>query len=385
MASIEETRTAATAAPVPVPALDARPARKGSDRREPTAAVARELAFWTRYARTAHLLNLMIVLVDMAYMFATWRTGSHRLLLLGLNLFGLAGVIAAFVMVPERKLAASPHRDVVFATWCVFGSSLIVLGMWADGGVSSPLAWLLPLSVMFTAVVHRPSLVALSGGLAVGGFSGLAAVDGALATHTSASLLQVAYLGTLTFAAVNGARHRWALHDDQISLHRSLSRLADVDGLTGLLNHRAFHVRLKAEIATFARLELAVTLLLVDLDHFKGINDRFGHGVGDEVLRNVGAAIRTSIRDTDIAGRVGGEEFAVFLGPTPASEAHEVAERIRVAIAAIVDPEPVTASIGLSVSDPHQVDSATLVDQADKALYAAKRQGRNRTCWLRVA
>ena len=379
MVSIEETRTAAE------PMHDPRPAGPGSDRREPAAAVARELAFWGRYARTAHLLNLVIVLVDMAYMFGTWRAGSHRQLLLGLNLFGLVGLLAAVALVPERKLAASPHREVIFAAWCVFGSSLIVLGMWADGGVSSPLAWLLPLSVMFTAVVHRPALVVLSGGLAVVGFAGLAAVDGALATYTSATLLQVAYLATLTFAAASGARHRWALHDDQVALHRSLSRLADVDGLTGLLNHRAFHVRLKAEIATFARLELPVTLLLVDLDHFKGINDRFGHSVGDEVLRKVGAAMRASIRDSDIAGRVGGEEFAVFLGPTPASEAHQVAERIRVAVAEIVDPEPVTASIGLSVSDPHQVDAATLVDQADKALYAAKRQGRNRTCWLRVA
>src|SRR5690606_14947053 len=128
-------------------------------------------AFWRTYARTGHLLNLLVLLIDTAYVVATWSTGSHRPFLLGLNLAALVGVVAAYLVVPEAKLAASPRRDLIFGGWMFIAVGLITVAAWADGGARSPLAWLLPLSVMFAAVAHRPALVYLSGSFALAGYT----------------------------------------------------------------------------------------------------------------------------------------------------------------------------------------------------------------------
>ncbi|MDB4977596.1 MAG: hypothetical protein JWN48_5937, partial [Myxococcaceae bacterium] len=131
--------------------------------------VALERSFWRRYARTSHQLNLAIVVLDTLYVLATWHGGAHRPLLLALNVVGIAGLVAALVFVPEEQMAASPHRDLIFGIWSGWGTALVCVAVWGDGGVKSPLAWLLPLSVMFTAVVHRPVLVRASGALAAVG------------------------------------------------------------------------------------------------------------------------------------------------------------------------------------------------------------------------
>jgi diguanylate cyclase (GGDEF)-like protein len=187
----------------------------------------------------------------------------------------------------------------------------------------------------------------------------------------------------VTYAAATAAHVRWTHHDDQVALRDQLSALADCDGLTGLLNHRAFHEHLRAagDRAT-ATTDMAV--LMLDLDHFKAVNDCHGHVVGDGVLRAVTAAILASIRADDVAARLGGEEFAVLLPDATPEVAGEVAERVRQAVGAIVDPVPVTASIGLSCGRG-DTSGADLLERADGALYAAKRQGRNRVCWLQVA
>ncbi len=124
-----------------------------------------------------------------------------------------------------------------------------------------------------------------------------------------------------------------------------------------------------------------LALLLLDLDHFKQINDQRGHAVGDQVLANVGAVLRSVLRVQDFAGRNGGEEFAVLLPDTEMSAATEIAERIRAAIAEISLPGTdvsVTASIGVG-SFPHHGSTLERLERlADAALYLAKRQGRNR-------
>ena len=122
-------------------------------------------------------------------------------------------------------------------------------------------------------------------------------------------------------------------------------------------------------------------LLLLDLDHFKQVNDQRGHAVGDQVLANVGATLRSVLRDRDFAGRNGGEEFAVLLPDTDIAVALEVAERVRAAIAEITLPGtdvPVTASIGVAGFPDHASTLERLERLADAALYLAKRQGRNR-------
>ena len=159
-----------------------------------------------------------------------------------------------------------------------------------------------------------------------------------------------------------------------------LARIASTDALTGLANRRTFDELLAGECARVARYGGRLSLVLVDVDHFKSINDSHGHAKGDEVIREVAARLRDCSRDVDFVARYGGEEFAVLLPHTAARDAALFAERARSALAAQPMaglPARVTASFG--VADLHaSCSTAQLVSQADAALYRAKREGRNR-------
>jgi diguanylate cyclase (GGDEF)-like protein len=156
---------------------------------------------------------------------------------------------------------------------------------------------------------------------------------------------------------------------------------AATDGLTGLPNKRAVTNALKRMFAQALTTGSPLVLLLLDLDHFKQINDQRGHPVGDDVLASVGAVLRSVLRTTDFAGRDGGEEFAILLPETEVPTALEIAERVRAAIAEISLPGSdvsVTASIGISSFPDHASTLERLQRLADAALYVAKRHGRNR-------
>jgi diguanylate cyclase (GGDEF)-like protein len=156
---------------------------------------------------------------------------------------------------------------------------------------------------------------------------------------------------------------------------------AATDGLTGLPNKRAATDALKRMFAQASTTGSPLALLLLDLDHFKQINDQRGHAVGDQVLANVGAVLRSVLRTRDFAGRNGGEEFAVLLPDTELPAGMEIAERIRAAIAEISLPGSdvsVTASIGVGGFPDHASTFDRLERLADAALYLAKRHGRNR-------
>jgi diguanylate cyclase (GGDEF)-like protein len=156
---------------------------------------------------------------------------------------------------------------------------------------------------------------------------------------------------------------------------------AATDGLTGLPNKRAVTDTLKRMFAQALTTGSPLAFLLVDLDHFKQINDQRGHPVGDQVLANVGAVLGSVLRTTDFAGRDGGEEFAILLPDTGMPTALEIAERVRAAIAEISLPGTdvsVTASIGVSGFPDHASTLERFERLADSALYVAKRQGRNR-------
>jgi len=156
---------------------------------------------------------------------------------------------------------------------------------------------------------------------------------------------------------------------------------AATDGLTGLPNKRAVTDALKRTFAQATMTKSPLGLLLLDLDHFKQVNDQYGHGAGDQVLASVGAALRSALRVRDFAGRNGGEEFAVLLPDTGIVAALEIAERVRAAIAEVTLPGtdvPVTVSVGVAGFPDHASTLERLERLADAALYVAKRQGRNR-------
>lgn len=161
-----------------------------------------------------------------------------------------------------------------------------------------------------------------------------------------------------------------------------LRRRADYDGLTGVANRRTFDETLARELARAERTGSQVSLLLIDIDHFKALNDTHGHQQGDAVLRELGALLTEQARPFDTSARYGGEEFAVILPDCPTDQATTVAERLRVAIAAGITTVPITVSIGVAghpteAGTPTASTAAQLIHAADMALYIAKRNGRN--------
>lgn len=164
---------------------------------------------------------------------------------------------------------------------------------------------------------------------------------------------------------------------------QELHRLATSDPLTGLANRRYFMERFEEERARAERFNTCCGLMMVDLDHFKQINDQFGHATGDRVLKAFAEAAKAQLRQIDIIGRIGGEEFAVLLPGTDLEGARVLAERLRQAVAAIrfddIDSLQITTSIGVTVITAldHEID--TPLSRADKAVYSAKRKGRNQT------
>jgi diguanylate cyclase (GGDEF)-like protein len=165
----------------------------------------------------------------------------------------------------------------------------------------------------------------------------------------------------------------------------AMQRMAHTDFLTGLANRRAFIDAAELELARARRYATPMSLLMVDIDLFKQINDTRGHEAGDEALKGLAACALAELREVDLMGRWGGEEFVVLLPETDAASAAEVAERLRVAVenAALPcgkEPVRVTVSIGYAELAPGDADIDALVRNADDALYRAKNAGRNRIC-----
>ena len=187
-------------------------------------------------------------------------------------------------------------------------------------------------------------------------------------------------VGMLERFAAHGAlalRNAWLLEQVQ--------HLAATDSLTGLPNRETFQRSLSQEVARAGRTGGEMSVLLLDLDHFKRINDTLGHQTGDSVLRAVAAVLDDGCRPFDTPSRYGGEEFAVVLPNTGEGEGRAAAERLREAIAAAAIDPAVTVSIGLASFPTDGKDGDALVRAADEALYASKRTGRNRVTTARAS
>ncbi len=157
-----------------------------------------------------------------------------------------------------------------------------------------------------------------------------------------------------------------------------LRTLSVTDDLTGLNNRFAFEEELRTELERARQCDSPLSLLFLDADHFKFYNDELGHPAGDDALRTIGEFLKESMRSTDFAARIGGDEFVVLLPNTTRGSALVLAERCRKAVESAAWPErPITLSIGISSLDGRTVDSDTLISEADQALSHAKATGRN--------
>jgi diguanylate cyclase (GGDEF)-like protein len=187
----------------------------------------------------------------------------------------------------------------------------------------------------------------------------------------------IATIATLTTAGLVVA----IIRDRLIGLISNLTDAARTDPLTGLLNRRGFEEAFDVELERARRADRGLSVIVGDLDHFKQVNDRFGHAAGDEVLRRVGATFGSTKRSWDIAARIGGEEFAVLAPDTDEHGAYVLADRLRLEIEQTFEPAgagQLTASFGIVSFPIHGQTGDALLQAADQALYAAKRLGRNR-------
>jgi diguanylate cyclase (GGDEF)-like protein len=165
-------------------------------------------------------------------------------------------------------------------------------------------------------------------------------------------------------------------------LFGQLQLQALTDELTGCFNRRSFEMQLERDLQMAARLRLPLSLILLDIDNFKNVNDTYGHDAGDQVLRVLANHLREELRGVDTAARYGGEEFAIILPQAGPEGALLVAERLRAKVEKMVIPEvgQITISLGLATFPLNASSRDTLVVTADRALYDAKHSGRNRVC-----
>ena len=169
-------------------------------------------------------------------------------------------------------------------------------------------------------------------------------------------------------------------------LEFELTKQAHLDYLTGLSNRRHFIAQGEVELSRAIRYDTPLSLLMLDIDYFKNVNDTYGHQVGDTVLQVLSKVCQDTLRQVDVVGRLGGEEFAVILPETTSEEAIEAAERLREAVAKTEVALPVglpiyfTVSIGVTTLHDKNVNIDMLLNHADKALYVAKETGRNKVC-----
>lgn len=185
-------------------------------------------------------------------------------------------------------------------------------------------------------------------------------------------------IGRTIFKFIAGGNIEAAYHDE-------IYRLTTMDGLTQIYNRRYFDEQLDREVSRSRRYERTLSLVMLDLDHFKEVNDTFGHLAGDSVLKQLASTVRTRIRREDVFARYGGEEFALLLPEISLGGARQLAEKVR----KLVERQrfefdkqviPVTLSLGVATLEPQHREATELVRAADERLFEAKTEGRNRVC-----
>ncbi|MEW6693744.1 MAG: GGDEF domain-containing protein [Pseudomonadota bacterium] len=315
---------------------------------------------------------------------------------------GAHAVMAVVMLVTGWLARRLQARDALpdAAAWLPVGISALVLG-WAialtafDQAIGGSLSAYVNAAIAVPVVVLlRPQLMVTLMALAWGALAVVlrwVVEDAALLTthrmNAASTSVLAALVGVLFWRHfVRTERLQRALANSNRQLqaqHHELQALATRDPLTGLLNRRAFEHEAQQALARARRQRHPLALLMLDVDHFKAINDRHGHPAGDAALRQVAACMAEAIRQTDPLARLGGEEFVLLLPDTGADQAWHLAEKLRHTLEQMPLPAigaPLTVSIGLvTVAADAAPTLEGLLQQADQALYAAKRQGRNRT------
>jgi diguanylate cyclase (GGDEF)-like protein len=350
--------------------------RRGADHKGmetlPVAAEGNDVAAWAAHGRLGAAVTTTGVASSSLY--ALMKYGGTLPAGLAL-LLAIAPVVTgfAFARVPWARLLAGGRGLRLFTAASVATiTSIGILGV-LDGGVKSPLLlWLFP-ALAYAAVGYRPREVLAIGlyAMATVGAVALVSDDRLWAGSELAAVVLVVHVVNARLVSGNSRAQRRLLE----RASGRLRHLADHDPLTGCGNRRALEAR--AAALSVAEPDGPHCLLLLDVDHFKAVNDRLGHAAGDRALQRVAGALRSTVRQSDLVARFGGEEFAVMLPGLDVQAAGRLAERLRVAVASAGTDPQLTASFGLAplTSGPAGLDVA--LRDADIALYQAKNAGRN--------
>jgi diguanylate cyclase (GGDEF)-like protein len=326
------------------------------------------------FSRTlAELEWLLLVLVLLYFVLPSTAIIDQWSMLLAMAIY--AGFVISFrylkLFTRETpwKLAVETWAIIFFISWCVYQT----------GGIDSPLINLYLLVIIFSALTLGKIVTLLEFTLISAAYFYLAQenfVEGSYSildfsemVMTFAPYLLVAYLTSLLAADLKNARE-------------GLEQLSDTDELTGLKNRRAFNSALQAEAKKSARYNRVFSVLMLDADNLKPVNDRFGHAIGDQLLISIARVIQGALRETDFLARYGGDEFVVMLTETTEDRAYEVAERIRAAVentsfSASGERVSSTISIGISSVADNPQEWGDIIARADSKLYESKRKGKN--------
>ena len=328
-------------------------------------------AYWVRHVRHGVVLSELSAAAVLTYLLLGGSgTGAHPALL-GILAVTIAGS-PLLLRLPLDDMMRDRRGTLFFYSWSIAVTLLVSVAARIDGGVASPLYALLFVTLGFTAGAYPPAGVALMGTLMTGSLLAVVWAPGLTATGAFVTGVLAIHTVSCVMISVNA----WAAHDRQVGLLRSQRLLAATDELTGAPNRRAFLDRLDVALQQAQRGRPAV-VCLVDLDGFKGVNDREGHLAGDAVLRDVATTLAATVRDTDLVARLGGDEFAVVARTAPELSGEVLAERLRAAVAVRGAAHGVTASVGLAAVEPGD-DVESVLHRADEAMYRAKTAGGDR-------
>jgi len=334
----------------------------------------REQRFWLALLHAATAGYVSALAAVYIYTLATWGEPNRGWITL---VASSALVFSSGFVVFRHQIVTMRHRLAYLVFADIFaGLCVLVIGA-LDGGSDSPVACLLILPVVFLAIGYPRPAVVFCGLVFIVGATLLWLISSDTTTPTTAMFNLVSLVIALLLAVI-GSTARDREKADLSALRQRLEMLASTDDLTGCLNQRAFTEALSREIEDTADTGRPLSLLVIDIDHFKKINDHHGHVDGDSVLRKLGSLLQVMVGDNGVAGRPGGDEFAVLRRHCCLADGVALAERIRQAFSGDADPVRATLSIGVASVDSSSLDAAAFFRRADRALYAAKRQGRDR-------
>jgi diguanylate cyclase (GGDEF)-like protein len=288
--------------------------------------------------------------------------------------FWLVLAVVGILLAPT--VAAKPWCVTYSVTWTALSSFGVAIVAILDGGMNSPILILLFLPLIFGTLMFTPRAAGICGLAAVASLGLVVLVDRDVGSSPGRAFLIFSAVAGASVLTVVAAINRTRIEEHEAQLQVALANMAATDELTGCAVRRVLRQRMEEEIARSARGRSPLSLLMVDVDEFKSINDTYGHVVGDHVLASIGAVLRRTGRAFDVVSRIGGDEFALLLPDTDLPSAVAVAERIRSDLPAAVEV-PVTVSIGVGGLDPSMPSVEHLLDAADFALYQVKRGGRD--------